>query len=241
MGTITLQNIRQSEGLMEALVPLKSKLEEKLNLKEYKAENKPISISNNLLQRLTLSAGLSLSNKRTLGEVEKIAISKTGLRIHETTFSRFDLQDTWSALLKLRYNHLDIDWSSASLKSRIINYEMLQGLSFLLENDNLDNWLNVSASSLTKSHSTIPFLNLTIGSYEDDIPANLNLNGRNIPNTQILIAGATGSGKSNLLAVLMSEIRGLTVESAYPVNFLFFATQPIATGSPFLKLTKIQS
>ena len=165
MGTITLQNIRQSEGLMEALVPLKSKLEEKLNLKEYKAENKPISISNNLLQRLTLSAGLSLSNKRTLGEVEKIAISKTGLRIHETTFSRFDLQDTWSALLKLRYNHLDIDWSSASLKSRIINYEMLQGLSFLLENDNLDNWLNVSASSLTKSHSTIPFLNLTIGSY----------------------------------------------------------------------------
>jgi type IV secretory pathway VirB4 component len=222
MGTITLQNIRQSEGLMEALVPLKSKLEEKLNLKEYKAENKPISISNNLLQRLTLSAGLSLSNKRAIGEVEKVAISKTGLRIHETTFSRFDLQDTWSALLKLRYNHLDIDWSSASLKSRIINYEMLQGLSYLMTNDNLDNWLNVSASSLIKSYTTIPFLNLTIGSYEDDIPANLNLNGRNIPNTQILIAGATGSGKSNLLAVLMSEIRALTVESAYPVNFLFF-------------------
>lgn len=222
MGTISLQNIRQSEGLMEALAPLKTKLEEKLNLKEYKSENKPISVSNNLLQRLTLSAGLSLSNKRNIEQIEKIIISKTGLRIHETTFSRFNLQETWSALLKFRYNNIDIDWNSSSLKSRIINHEMLSGLEYLLSSDNLDNWLNVSTSAVSKSHGTIPFLNLTIGSYEDDIPANLNLNGRNIPNTQILVAGATGSGKSNLLAVLMSEIRGLTIESAYPVNFLFF-------------------
>ncbi|MBS1751869.1 MAG: DUF87 domain-containing protein, partial [Bacteroidetes bacterium] len=43
-----------------------------------------------------------------------------------------------------------------------------------------------------------------------------------IPNTQILVAGTTGSGKSNLLAVLLNEIRTLSIESPYPVNFLLF-------------------
>jgi DNA helicase HerA-like ATPase len=37
-----------------------------------------------------------------------------------------------------------------------------------------------------------------------------------------LIAGTTGSGKSNLLAVLINEIRSLSIESMYPVNFLLF-------------------
>ncbi|WP_295669939.1 DUF87 domain-containing protein, partial [uncultured Mucilaginibacter sp.] len=55
-----------------------------------------------------------------------------------------------------------------------------------------------------------------------DIPALLNLNGKNITNTQILIAGTTGSGKSNLLAVLINEIRVLSTETSYPVNFLLF-------------------
>jgi DNA helicase HerA-like ATPase len=50
---------------------------------------------------------------------------------------------------------------------------------------------------------------LNIGTYEDEIPALLNLNGRDISNTQILVAGTTGSGKSNLLTVLLNEIRTL--------------------------------
>nr|WP_307986188.1 FtsK/SpoIIIE domain-containing protein [uncultured Prevotella sp.] len=33
--------------------------------------------------------------------------------------------------------------------------------------------------------------------------AKLNINGRSVSNAQILIAGATGSGKTNLLAVLI--------------------------------------
>lgn len=220
--SIALNNLRQSEGLTTALEPLKEKIEAKLNLAEYKADLKSISLSYNLLQRLVLSAGLSLAYKRDMSEIEKITMSKSGIRMHETIFSRFDLQDTWSALIKFRYNDLEVDWSSAILKSRIINHEMLRGIDYLLAEDHLENWLSASLSSLSKSQGAVPFLNLNIGSFEDDIPAHLNLNGRDIPNTQILVAGATGSGKSNLLALLMREIRSLSVETAYPVNFLFF-------------------
>src|SRR5690606_15015580 len=47
-------------------------------------------------------------------------------------------------------------------------------------------------------------------------------NSRDIQNTQIIIAGTTGSGKSNLLAVLLNEIRKISIDSVYSVNFLLF-------------------
>ena len=37
-----------------------------------------------------------------------------------------------------------------------------------------------------------------------------------------MIAGATGSGKTNLLAVLIQQFRNLSTETPYPVNFLLF-------------------
>ncbi|MAM29317.1 MAG: hypothetical protein CMC13_09865 [Flavobacteriaceae bacterium] len=223
MEQISLQNIRQSEGLIDNLLPLKHKLEEKINLDEYKFDSKPVNVSNNLLYRLVLSAGLSLSSDRNMNVVQDIAISKSGLRIHVTALSKNKLHNLWSALLKLRYDNKEVDWESDSTVSRVINYEMLNGLEYLLKDDNLENWLSVSSSKgKTATYGEIPFLDLNIGMFEDDIPATLNLNGRDIPNTQILIAGATGSGKSNLLAVLMQEMRSRTVETSYPVNFLFF-------------------
>lgn len=223
MEQISLQNIRQSEGLIDNLVPLKHKLEEKINLNEYKFDNKTVNVSNNLLYRLVLSAGLTLSYERNMDTVQNIAISKSGLRIHVTALSKNKLHNLWSALLKLRYDNKQVDWESDSTVSRVINYEMLSGLEYLLKDDNLESWLSASSSKgKTANYGQIPFLDLDIGMFEDDIPATLNLNGRDIPNTQILIAGATGSGKSNLLAVLMQEMRSRTVETSYPVNFLFF-------------------
>jgi len=223
MSTINLQNVRQCEGLIEILAPLKEHFEARVNLKDYTLGNKPVNFSNNLLERIALFAGLMLTEERKSKDIDKIPLSKIGNRIHETTFSRFNLSNLWSALLKLRYNHLSIDWNDAPLKSKIINYEMIKGTEFLLKNDNIEEWLFTSIT-YTKSGSfgDIPELNLAIGNYEDDIQAFLNLNGRAIPNTQIIIAGATGSGKSNLLAVLINELRSASVETAYPVNFLLF-------------------
>ena len=50
----------------------------------------------------------------------------------------------------------------------------------------------------------------------------MDINSRSITNSQIIIAGATGSGKTNLLAVLIQQFRMLSTESQYPVNFLLF-------------------
>jgi hypothetical protein len=220
MEEIALYNLRQSENLMNALLPLKQKIEKTLNLSEYRKDAKHITVNNNLLQRLSLSAGLSQNHDRDWNKIKDLSMSS--LRIHETTFTKFDLQHLWSSIIKYRYNDVDIDWDVPANRSRIINYEILKGLEYLLKEDNLNKWLALSTKNNSKTSGQIPLLDLNIGNYIDDIPATLNLNSREIPNTQILIAGSTGSGKSNLLAVLMHEMRSITVDTPYPVNFLFF-------------------
>ncbi len=223
MENFSLQNIRQTEGITEKLNPLKNLLEKKLNLREYKFDSKPLLVSKNLLHRLALSAGLSLTEKRNIEDIEQVIINSNSLRIHETTFSKLHLQNLWIGLIKLRYHEFEnLDWENQAFKSRVVNYEMMRGLDYLLKDENLEDWLNASTQQTKGSYGQIPLLNLTIGSYADDIPATLNLNGRDVPNTQIIIAGTTGSGKSNLLAVLLREMRSLTVDTSYPVNFLFF-------------------
>jgi type IV secretory pathway VirB4 component len=48
------------------------------------------------------------------------------------------------------------------------------------------------------------------------------MNGRQVANNQVIISGGTGMGKTNLLAVLLHELRSGSIESHYPVNFLLF-------------------
>ena len=223
MSIINLQNIRQADGIIEELHDVRIKIEQRINLEKYSAKTKPLTLNNNKIMRVCLLAGLSNKEQRSLSSIEQIQISKTGNRIFETLFTLHNLGGAYSALLKIRYQSLPIDWENTTLKSKIVNAEILRGRDVLLKDDVLDDWLlNTVTSSRGGKAGAIPFLNLNIGSYEDEIPALLNLNGRDIPNTQILVAGTTGSGKSNLLAVLLNEIRSLSIESHYPVNFLLF-------------------
>jgi len=224
MSVINLQNIRQAEGLIENLTEVRSKIESRINLDKYSAKQKPIVLTGNKVIRMCLLAGLSVAEKRTLEDVDQVQISKSGNRIFETLFTLHNLGTVYSALLKLRYNGIVTDWDNGSLKSKIINAEILRGITLLSNDASLDNYLITESNNSGRPGNSgeIPFLNLNIGSYEDDIPALLNLNGKNITNTQILVAGTTGSGKSNLLAVLINEIRVLSIETPYPVNFLLF-------------------
>lgn len=222
MNVINLQNIRQAEGLNESLLNIKTRIENRLNLEKYSSTLKNITLSGNKIMRICLIAGLSDKKERILSEIEQIQLSKNSARIFETLFSLHNLTTVYTALLKLRYNGIDVDWNT-SLKSKIINYEILRGRDLLSQEGLLDEWL-LNTSSILKGNRAgkIPFLDLLIGSFEDDIQAKINLNGKDIPNTQILVAGTTGSGKSNLLAVLLNEIRSISIDTPYPVNFLLF-------------------
>ena len=114
-----------------------------------------------------------------------------------------------------------MNWEEHITRSKVICYEIIKGAKYLLADNNLYKWLSFEGTT-EYGAGEIPALNLHIGEYIGNIPAYLDMNSTAVTNTQILVAGTTGSGKTNLLAVLMNEIRALSVETNYPVNFLFF-------------------
>ena len=223
MSNINFQNIRQAEGLMEELQEVRSKIEERINLDKCSPNQKGVTINGNKIMRICLMAGLSSSDLRDLQEVETVQLSKANNRGFDSFFTTHNLSTIYSALLKLRYRTLSVDWDNAVLRSKIFNAEIIRGSNMLLNDAVLEEWLlNTVTFNGSNKAGRIPYPNLNIGVYEDDIQAKLNLNGKDITNTQIIVAGTTGSGKSNLLAVLLNEIRTLSIESPYPVNFLLF-------------------
>lgn len=222
MGTINFQGIREADGLKEILSDIRISIEQRINLIKYN-QQKPVILNGNKIMRICLLAGLSCADERSMDEVETVLLSKTSNRIFDSFFTTHNLSNIYSALFKLRYSRLSVDWDNLNTKSKIFNAEMLRGRALLLNDNVLDEWLlNTNTISGATKGGRIPFLNLNIGMYEDSIAAALNLNGRDITNTQILVAGTTGSGKSNLLAVLLNQIRTLSIESRFPVNFLLF-------------------
>jgi energy-coupling factor transporter ATP-binding protein EcfA2 len=219
---ILFNNIRIADSVPELLLQLKERIEQKVNLQN---TDKSLlqSISQNMLLRLSFITGLSLSEERRLAEIEALKLQANISTIHDTVFLKGNLMPLWSAILKLRYKGSDVDLENATTLRKAINLEIKRGAEYLLASDNLESWLlsNIN-STKTGAYGAIPKLSLQIGSYEDDISAYLDMNSTSISNTQVLIAGTTGSGKSNLLAVLLNEIRSLSIDSMYPVNFLLF-------------------
>lgn len=218
---VALDNIRQADNIGSDLQELKEYLENRINLSAIVGREKRVILTGNKVMRIALLAGLSLADKRTLDGVENTRLSTSSIRIPSSFFTYDDLRSLFSALLKLRYHELDIDWSENALVSRIIAREMYRGRDYLLREGNIDKFL-LTATTGRKGQGGLPWLRLVIGDYGDDMPAELDMNGRQVNNAQVLIAGATGSGKSNLLAVLINQFRQLSVETAHPVNFLLF-------------------
>lgn len=218
---ISFANIRQAEGIIDELIPLKEQIEEKINLSKIVGGEKRITLNTNKVMRICFLVGLSLSGKRDMGKVQNIQLSKTSIRIVPSFFTMNNLSSYYSPMLKLRYDGSNVDWSENALVSRIIAYEVLNGRDYLLVDNHLDEYLFASQNK-GFSTTTIPALELLIGDYGDDMEATLNINGREVTNAQIIVAGATGSGKTNLLAVLINELRRRSVDSPYPVNFLLF-------------------
>lgn len=132
MSLIYLSNIRTAEVLSERIAQVREQLEERLNLRQHSPGVRPVTVSNNMVQRLALMAGLSLPTERRMADMEAVKLISSGNHIHDTTFSRNNLQNMWSALLKLRYQHVPIDWENVAQKSKVVNLEMLRGCDHLL-------------------------------------------------------------------------------------------------------------
>ena len=212
-------NLRIAESVAPKMEELRQKYESIINLEKYEFDDFAFSVKGIAkYMRISLLVGLSQNHKRT---EDFLDLAMTSNSIHPTLFTVHNLSNVFNTLIHLRYQHLNIDWDDHIKRSKVICSEILSGANHLLENNNLNEWLSFSKSNAGNLQG-IPYLNLNIGEYADDIPAFLDMNSSAIANTQILIAGTTGSGKSNLLAVLMNEIRSLSIETNYPVNFLFF-------------------
>ena len=222
MSIINFSNTRQMEGLLDEISPVKELIENKINLSRTVDREKKVSLTLNKVMRICFIVGLSISAERKEEDFKDIQLSITSARIVPSFFTMHDLSTLYSSLLKLRYSNLNIDWTQNATLSRIIAAEMLRGRDYLMRDNNLDTYL-YSMGNKTALAKDIPVLNLLVGNYGDEeMEANIDINSRDITNSQIIIAGATGSGKTNLLAVLMQQFRALSSESQYPVNFLLF-------------------
>lgn len=215
---LELEKCIQADSLQEDLNALKNVLEERLNLKDYPKGTRPLSLTGNKIMRLCLLVGLSQTEARDIDTLPTYTF-KRNLKFTPSFFTKDNLKPLYSAMLKLRYEGLNTD--SPALLSRIVNTEILRGGQVLMEGG-LDEWLMSQGLQQRNANGEIPVLDLAIGHYEDEIEATLSVNNRNIANSQILVAGTTGSGKSNLLAVLIQQLRHLSTDSSYPVNFLLF-------------------
>lgn len=218
---VALDNIRQAEDMTDAVMPLKEKLERRLNLSQQVEGEKNCILTMNKVMRICLIASLSMSDKRNTDDLAQIMMSKTSLRIMPSFFTKDNKKSLFSALLKLRYKDCEVDWQNSGIVGRIVAKEIYRGIDYLSEDENLNAFL-FAESNRRGGGSGIPALELLIGEYADDMEAKLNINGRSVSNAQILVAGATGSGKTNLLAVLIQQFRTLSTDTPYPVNFLLF-------------------
>ena len=218
---INLDNTRQVEGLDELLAEVKAKIEARINLDEYTNNIQPILLNKNTLFRTLILVGLSDKTKRDVAEVDAIKLSSNSAR-YQHVFNKQQLNDYITLLMKVRYATLDIDLSQPVMLSKALGHEMLRGRDILLK-DGLDNWFNFVPSRGGAGGGAIPSLCLNLGNYVGNgLDATIDINTRSVPNTQIVIAGSTGSGKTNLLMNLINQIRSLSTDTAYPVNFLLF-------------------
>lgn len=218
---IALDNIRQAEGLANDIAPLKERLERRMNLSRQVDGGQNIILTLNKVMRICLIASLSQSDKRNVDDLDSIVMSKTSQRIMPSFFTKDNRKPLFSALLKLRYKDCEVDWSNTSTVGRIVAKEMYRGIRFLSEEENMNAFL-YAENNRRHGGNEIPALDLMIGEYGEDMPAELSINNKAVSNAQILVAGTTGSGKTNLLAVLIQQFRSLSTETPYPVNFLLF-------------------
>lgn len=222
INLLSIRGVTSISGMHDRIQDVKTALEQRLNLDEYTNDVRPVVLNFSVVLRICLLAGLSDKTPRRIDDLNNFGMTVSRTPYATTFFTKSDIGTLFEILLKLRYKDVEADWTQANLVSRVIGREILRGKDILMKGGGLEEWLTFIPLRAGKSSTDIPELNLHIGEYENGMDACLDMNSRNIANTQILIAGTTGSGKSNLISVLINQIRSASSDTHYPVNFLLF-------------------
>ena len=219
---IKLEGIRILEGTHDMLEDVKNAIEQRLNLADYSDMVRPVVLNFTTVMRICLLVGLGDRSIRSKDKVDELQTTAGMAPLGNAFFTKSNIKEVFVALIKMRYCDIDADWQNSTFLSKVLYSEMMRGRSILMQEGGIDEWLHFSPLRGGKSLMDIPELNLYIGQYDDGMDAALDINSNAIANTQILVAGTTGSGKSNLLAVLINQIRMASADTYYPVNFLLF-------------------
>jgi len=219
---ITIEGLYYTDGIYEELSDVKSLLEQRINLNEYTSGIKSILLPQTTVMRTCMLVGLTDSKERDLDKLKSLELAKNRQPLQASFFTKSGLKRTFSALIKMRYFGLGIDFNDRLTMSKLLGYEMLRGRDILMQEGGIDEWLRFIPTKEGGRGISIPVLDLCIGRFENEQEATLDINNSSISNTQVIVAGATGSGKSNLIAVLLSQIRSASSDTQYPVNFLLF-------------------
>lgn len=223
IDNLKLEGLRYVKDIQSMLSEVKQALEHRVNLKEYSDETvRPVILNWSTVMRTCLLVGLSDPAPRNVEVANSLQMTKQTEYLPGTFFTKGNLRAVFNALIKLRFKDIDAEWTSPIFVSKVLAQEMLHGRDILMKEGAVDEWLRFVPLRGGKSLADIPELNLLIGEYENGMDAYLDMNSRSIANTQILVAGTTGSGKSNLLSVLINQIRSASSDTHYPVNFLLF-------------------
>ena len=211
------------EGMNDMVQDIKSMVEQRINLKQYTESARTTQVTTSVVLRFCLLVGLSDKSRRNIDDVMSRGLKVSNTPYVTTFFTKNQIGQLFESLIKMRYHDVEGDWTQKAFASKVVGYEIMRGHEMLQQEGTIDEWLTFSPLRGGSSPSDIPVLDLLVGLYDDsDMEARLDLNSKAITNTQVLVAGTTGSGKSNLLAVLINQLRMASADTHYPVNFLLF-------------------
>ena len=191
LDKVRLEGLRFTEGFQDTMNELKQLFEQRINLTEYSDYVQPVKIQLSPIMRICLMVGLSDPAERDLTVANSLQIAKNTEPLPGTFFTKGNTKDVISTLIKLRYHDVDAEWESSVFMSKLVAQEMLRGKQMLMKEGAIDDWLLYAPRRGGKTLTDIPELNLNIGKYENGMDALLDINSRQIANTQILVAGTT--------------------------------------------------
>lgn len=219
---LTINKATSIEGMHDRIQDVKAALEQRINLSEYSENVQTVTLNFSVVLRICLLAGLSDKAQRSVEDVNSVNLTVSSTPYATTFYTKANIGHLFATLVKLRYHDVDANWQDGRWLSKVVGREILRGREILMKEGGIESWLRFVPQRGGKTSADIPVLDLHIGDYENGMPASLDINSTEVANTQVLVTGTTGSGKSNLLAVLLHEIRSASSDTHYPVNFLLF-------------------